>query len=92
MLERIGLIRVRDGLVREFSRGMRQRLAVGRVFLHDPEVLLLDEPFQVIDARYIELAQRLIASVADKTILFVTHNQRELPATINQIFDLNTHS
>src|ERR1035438_3621398 len=39
-LERVGLTRVRDGFAREFSRGMRQPLAVWRAFLHHPEILL----------------------------------------------------
>jgi heme ABC exporter ATP-binding subunit CcmA len=78
-LERTGLERVRDGLVREFSRGMRQRLAVARAFLHDPRVLLLDEPFTALDDRAIALLQSLLrdALVAGKTVVMSTHQLRE---------------
>jgi heme exporter protein A len=78
-LERTGLDRVRDGLVREFSRGMRQRLAVARAFLHDPQVLLLDEPFTALDDRAIALLQSLLrdALAAGKTVVMSTHQLRE---------------
>jgi heme exporter protein A len=85
-LERTGLERVRNGLVREFSRGMRQRLAVARAFLHDPSVLLLDEPFTALDDRAIAVLQRLLreALAAGKTVVMSTHQLREA-------LDLATH-
>ena len=78
-LERTGLARVKDGLVREFSRGMRQRLAVARAFLHGPKVLLLDEPFTALDDRAIAVLQRLLheALSEGKTIVMSTHQLRE---------------
>ena len=78
-LERTGLDRVRNGLVREFSRGMRQRLAVARAFLHSPSVLLLDEPFTALDDHAIAVLQRLLreALAEGKTILMSTHQLRE---------------
>ncbi len=78
-LERTGLSRVRDGLVREFSRGMRQRLAVARAFLHNPEVLLLDEPFTALDDRAIAVLQTVLREALSRhcTIVLSTHQLRE---------------
>jgi heme ABC exporter ATP-binding subunit CcmA len=78
-LEKIGLERVKDSLVREFSRGMRQRLAVGRAFLHAPSLLLLDEPFTALDDRAIAVLQGLLAKAraAGSTIVMSTHQLRE---------------
>ena len=78
-LERTDLARVKDARVREFSRGMRQRLAVARAFLHSPKVLLLDEPFTALDDRAIAVLQRLLheALAEGKTIVMSTHQLRE---------------
>ncbi|HML15450.1 MAG TPA: heme ABC exporter ATP-binding protein CcmA, partial [Bryobacteraceae bacterium] len=78
-LERTGLERVRDGLVREFSRGMRQRLAVARAFLHEPEVMLFDEPFTALDDRAIAVLQKLLADAhaRGRTIIMSTHQLKE---------------
>lgn len=78
-LERTGLERVRDGLVREFSRGMRQRLAVARAFLHNPSLLLFDEPFTALDDRAIAVLQGLLhqARQEGRTIIMSTHQLKE---------------
>ena len=58
---------------------MRQRLAVARAFLHEPDVLLLDEPFTALDDRAIAVLQDLLRSaLADgKTVMMSTHQLRE---------------
>jgi heme exporter protein A len=78
-LERTGLSRVKDGLVREFSRGMRQRLAVARAFLHNPSVLLLDEPFTALDDRAIAVLQTVLRDALERgsTVVMSTHQLRE---------------
>ncbi|GAB3777599.1 ATP-binding cassette domain-containing protein [Spirosoma horti] len=71
------------------SAGEQRVVLLIRAFLKNSPVLLLDEPFQAIDQRHIERAQKLIDSFTDKTILFVTHSQNELPQSIDQIFTLS---
>jgi heme ABC exporter ATP-binding subunit CcmA len=78
-LQRVGLERVANGLVREFSRGMRQRLAVARAFLHDPQVLLLDEPFTALDDKAILVLQTVLRQGLSegRTVVMSTHQLRE---------------
>ncbi len=76
----MNLLRVKDSPVREFSRGMRQRLAVARAFLHYPRLLLLDEPFTSLDDERSSLLQSLLAAMhcrTGATVLMSTHQIRE---------------
>ncbi len=78
-LERVGLGRVPDARAREFSRGMRQRLAIARAFLHEPEMLLMDEPFTSLDDRAIALLQSVIREAVgqNRCVILSTHQLRE---------------
>jgi ABC-type multidrug transport system ATPase subunit len=77
MLERFGLWRSRDERAGTFSRGMLQRLAICRAFLHDPDLLLLDEPFDGLDT---EGAKMLNGKLAEHgcTALVATHDPKSL--------------
>ena len=79
LLERFGLWEVRRERAGSFSRGMLQRLALCRVLLHEPELLLLDEPFSALDAEGAELLDAELAQLRpEHTFVVATHEPARL--------------
>jgi heme ABC exporter ATP-binding subunit CcmA len=78
-LESTGLASFRHTRAGEFSRGMRQRLALARAFLHEPEILLLDEPWTALDDRAVDLLSSLLSDAHQKqrTVLVCSHQLTE---------------
>jgi heme exporter protein A len=75
-LEEVGLAARAKSHARTLSRGMRQRLALARTLLHDPDFVLLDEPYTGLDAHAAAVLRQLLTSLKDgrRTIILVTHN------------------
>jgi heme exporter protein A len=74
LLERFGLWDVRHDRVAAYSRGMTQRLALCRALLHDPELLVFDEPYTALDAQGAELLDEQLQELRGKTFLVSTHD------------------
>src|SRR4029077_10357003 len=76
LLERVGLTRRSSDPVRAFSRGLHQRLGIARVMLHDPSIILLDEPYTGLDANAVDILNNMLdeAAAAGKTIVLTTHD------------------
>jgi heme exporter protein A len=76
VLELVGLENRRHDLVRTFSRGMQQRLAIGRAVLHDPEVMLFDEPYTGLDQDASSMLDEVLRSVAaqGRTVVMTSHD------------------
>jgi heme ABC exporter ATP-binding subunit CcmA len=75
LLERFGLWDVRHDRVASYSRGMTQRLALCRVLLHDPELLVFDEPYSALDEAGEELLDAQLAELrGERTFLLATHD------------------
>jgi len=89
-LERVGLTAVATAPVRDYSRGMRQKVALGRAFLHAPDLLVLDEPFTGLDQASVALLQELLREALDRgaAIVLSSHQIPEVLALATSVLRL----
>jgi len=87
LLEYFGLAEAAHRRVGEYSKGMRQKLALARAMMHDPGVLLLDEPTSAMDPESARLVRDEIARLksSQRTIVICSHNLTEVEALADQI-------
>ncbi len=88
LLTAAGMQRRADERVAELSAGMRQRLAICRCVLHEPELLLLDEPDSNLDAEGRELVRELIGPGAGHTRVIVSHDPERFEAEASRVLRL----
>ncbi len=76
VLEQVGLTARRRDPVRTYSRGMLQRLTIARGILHDPSIVLLDEPYTGLDLQAADMLNAVLRelAVANRTVVLTTHN------------------
>lgn len=76
LLSWVGMSSRDDDAVRTFSRGMTQRIAIARALIHDPDILLADEPFAGLDVAGADAVERLLSAQhqAGKTVVLVNHD------------------
>lgn len=90
VIEETGLLEVRNELIRELSRGYRQRVGLAQALINDPEILILDEPTVGLDPKQIIEMRKLIKNVAGKkTVILSTHILPEVSMTCQRVIIIN---
>ncbi len=92
LIEEIGLRSSRDHLPGRVSRGMRQRVAIARAIVHDPPILLLDEPFAGLDEPGARWLFRLLVGSTNqaRTVCFATHDRTRAERLADRLIELRT--
>lgn len=94
LIEMVGLTKYRDAYPVEISGGMMQRVGVIRAMVHDPEILLMDEPFGALDEITREQLDMELLSIwheTKKTIIFITHNVEEAALMSSKVYVMGTN-
>lgn len=90
MIERTGLTPERKKIIGALSKGYRQRVGLAQAMLHDPEVLILDEPTTGLDPNQIVDIRNLIKELGkEKTVIFSTHIMQEVQALCDRVIIIN---
>ena len=92
-LDRVGLSKSARKAVSKYSLGMRQRLGIAQAVMEDPEVLILDEPFNGLDKTTAEDMRGLLLELRDrgKAILLASHNARDIEELCGWVYEMDVH-
>lgn len=79
VIKEVGLSGRMNDLVRTFSRGMQQRLSIARAIIHDPKVMLFDEPYTGLDQHAAQMLKNMLKKLhtPDRTVIMTTHNLQQ---------------
>ncbi len=90
-LERVGLTKRARDMLRTFSRGMQQRLAIARAMVHDPAIFLLDEPYTGLDVKGVAMLDDLLHEwkASGRTVIMASHNLEHAATFSDQVLILS---
>ena len=90
MIEICGLTREQNKLIGSLSKGYRQRVGLAQTLIHDPEILILDEPTTGLDPNQISEVRNLIKEISkEKTVILSTHIMQEVQALCDKVVIIN---
>lgn len=90
LIEKVGLTVEQNKKIKQLSKGFRQRVGIAQAMVHDPEVLILDEPTTGLDPNQIIEVRELIKSLAkEKTVVLSTHLMQEVSSVCDEVLIIN---